>query len=173
MAPVAEVDHQSARRYWDKLSFLQTSSTSKLAETAKASDKVDPIVIPETPTVENYEKSESGGVLGLMNKLRTEVKADLKEAEVEETNDLTLDELNSIKLYLRELDIECTFILKNYEARHNARVGEETGLEGAETIVTHEEPPAYEHNEEKYDQEHSAAEVDEHFPDRPMPKPMR
>merc|ERR1719321_561834 len=156
MAPVAEVDHQSARRYWDKLSFLQTSSTSKLAETAKALDKVDPIVIPETPTMDNYEKSESGGVLGLMNKLRTEVKADLKEAEVEEkyaakdyteetkeatttrasdskalttkkeqqasladkqqsdkeTNDLTLEELNSIKLYLRELDIECTFILK-------------------------------------------------------------
>eukprot|EP00746_Dinoflagellata_sp_MGD_P002513 gnl/MRDRNA2_/MRDRNA2_104900_c0_seq1.p1 gnl/MRDRNA2_/MRDRNA2_104900_c0~~gnl/MRDRNA2_/MRDRNA2_104900_c0_seq1.p1 ORF type:complete len:780 (-),score=233.23 gnl/MRDRNA2_/MRDRNA2_104900_c0_seq1:128-2467(-) len=219
MAPVAEVDEFSARRYWDKTvsSFLQTSSTNKLAETAKASSKVDPIVIPETPSVENYEKSESGGVLGLMNKLRTEVKADLKEAEVEEkyaardyseemkeatatrasdakalttkkeqqaslaekqqsdeeTNDLTLQELNSIKVYLRELDIECTFIMKNYEARHGARVGEETGLEGAETIVTHEEPPSYEHNEKKFEQEHGHADVDEHFPDKPMPKPQR
>jgi hypothetical protein len=216
-ATIADVDHKSAHRYWDKLSFLQTSSTNKLTEAAKALDKVDPIVIPETPTVDNYEKSESGGVLGLMNKLRTEVKADSKEAEVEEkysardyteemkeatatrasdmkalttkrdqqatladkqqsdkeTNDLTLEELNSIKVYLRELDIECTFIMKNYEARHGARVGEETGLEGAETIVSHEEPPTFEHNEKKYEQEHGHADVDEHFPDKPMPKPQR
>lgn len=215
MAPVAEYDTQSARRYWNQLSLLQVSSTNKLTETAKTFDKVDPIVLPDTPTT--YEKSESGGVLGLMNKLREEVKADLKEAEVEEkyaardyaaemkeatatrgadfkalttkkeqqasladkqqsdkeTNDLTLQELQSIKVYLRELDIECTFIMKNYEARHGARVGEETGLEGAETIVTHEEPPTYEHNEVKYDQEHGHADVDEHYPDRPMPKPQR
>merc|ERR1719146_558824 len=84
MAPVDEYDQFSARRYWNKLAFFQTSSTYKLAEAAKTTDKVDPIVIPETPTVENYEKSESGGVLGLMNKLRTEVKADFKEAELEE-----------------------------------------------------------------------------------------
>jgi len=215
--PVSTYDHHSALRYWDQVALAQTSSTHKLAQAAKATNKVDPIVIPETPTVENYEKSESGGVLGLMNKLRDEVKMDLKEAEMEEkyaakdyteemkeataargadakalttkkeqqasladkqqsdkeTNDLTLEELNSIKLYLRELDIECTFILKNYEARHGARVGEETGLEGAETIVTHEEPPSYEHNEKKYEQEHSANDVDEHFPDKPMPKPQR
>jgi len=215
MAPVAEYDTQSARRYWNQLSLLQVSSTNKLTETAKTFDKVDPIVLPDTPTT--YEKSESGGVLGLMNKLREEVKADLKEAEVEEkyaardyaaemkeatatrgadfkalttkkeqqasladkqqsdkeTNDLTLQELQSIKVYLRELDIECTFIMKNYEARHGARVGEETGLEGAETIVTHEEPPTYEHNEVKYDQEHGHGDVDDHFPDKPMPKPQR
>jgi len=218
VVPVTQYDQHSARRYWKQvsgLSLVQTGSTSKLAEAAKRFDKVDPIVLPDTPTT--YEKSESGGVLGLMNQLRTEVKADLKEAEVEEkyaardyteemkeatatraadfkalttkkeqqattaekqesdkeTNDITLEELNSIKLYLRELDIECTFIMKNYEARHGARVGEETGLEGAETIVTHEEPPSYESNEQVYEEEHSGADVDEHYPKKPMPKPMR
>merc|ERR1719364_400026 len=87
-----------------------------------------------------------------------------KQESDKETNDITLEELNSIKIYLRELDIECTFILKNYEARHGARVGEETGLEGAETIVTYETPPSYEENEKLYEEEHSAKQVDQAFP---------
>merc|ERR1719395_526751 len=78
-----------------------------------------------------------------------------KQQSDKETNELTLQELDSLKIYLRQLDIECTFIMKNYEARHDARVGEEMGLEGAETIVTHEEPPTHKGTEKKYEEEPS------------------
>jgi len=43
---------------------------------------VDPIVLPDTPTT--YEKKESGGVVGLMKKMKSDVVTDLREAEVEE-----------------------------------------------------------------------------------------
>jgi predicted nucleic acid-binding Zn-ribbon protein len=44
--------------------------------------KVAPPVLPETPGT--YEKKESGGVLGLMNKMKEELTADMREAETEE-----------------------------------------------------------------------------------------
>merc|ERR1719313_3088610 len=44
--------------------------------------RVDPIVIPDTPTT--YEKKESGGVMGLMNDFKTDLKTDMTEAEMEE-----------------------------------------------------------------------------------------
>lgn len=171
---------------------------------------VDPIVLPDTPVT--YEKKESGGVIGLMDQLKTEVSADMKEAEVDEKyaardytelmkdskttraadfkslttkksqkaqtedklfkakeqNEMTLQELDQIKIYLRQLDIECTFLMKNFEARHDARVGEEVGLEGAETIVTHEEPPSHKDTEEAFESEHSHKQVQSHFPDETL-----
>jgi len=172
--------------------------------------RVDPIVIPDTPDV--YEHKESGGVIGLMDKLKEEIAADMKEAEIDEghavkdytkmmheaavsrANDaktlhtkqsqhaelseqkqnaeelqaLTKQEILNIIQYLRELDIECTFLMKNYEARHDSRVGEETGLETAETIVTKAEPPSHNAIEKVYEEEHAQPEVDEHFPDVDM-----
>merc|ERR1719375_2857860 len=44
--------------------------------------KVDPIVLPDTPST--YTKKESGGVVGLMSKMVGELTSDMKEAEVEE-----------------------------------------------------------------------------------------
>merc|ERR1719310_420438 len=172
--------------------------------------RVDPIVIPDTPDV--YEHKESGVVIGLMDKLKEEIAADMKEAEIDEghavkdytkmmheaavsrANDaktlhtkqsqhaelseqkqnaeelqaLTKQEILNIIQYLRELDIECTFLMKNYEARHDSRVGEETGLETAETIVTKAEPPSHQAIEKVYEEEHAQPEVDEHFPEVDM-----
>merc|ERR1719387_2092391 len=82
----------------------------------------------------------------------------------EELLALTKQEILNIIQYLRELDIECTFLMKNFEARHDSRVGEESGLEGAETIVTGKEPPTHNEIEKVYEEEHSQEEVDEHFP---------
>merc|ERR1719440_2427363 len=48
----------------------------------KDDSKVDPVVLPTTPTT--YEKKESGGVLGLMNEMKTDITTDMKEAEIEE-----------------------------------------------------------------------------------------
>jgi len=199
------------------LGLLQKSSKAavQLHSSKKASDKVDPIVLPDTPV--EYEKKESGGLIGLMDKLKSELKADSKEAEVDEKyatrdyvalmkdqkvmraqnvkslhtkqaqgaeldekiqqdtqmQEFTIQELAALKVYLRQLDIECTFIMKNYEARHDVRVGEEMGLEGAETIVTKEEPPTHEGTEKKYEEEHSQAEVEEHFPHDTLKDAMR
>jgi hypothetical protein len=176
--------------------------------------RVDPIVIPDTPDV--YVHKESGGVIGLMNQLKEEIAADMKEAQINEkhsssdytkvmheaavsrANDvktlnvknaqhaelseqkqnseellaLTKQEVLNIIQYLRQLDIECTFLMKNFESRHDSRVGEESGLENAETIVTGNEPPTHKQIEEVYEEEHSKPEVEEHFPDVDMKKVM-
>merc|ERR1719310_2566992 len=176
--------------------------------------RVDPIVIPDTPDV--YEHQESGGVIGLMDKLKEEIAADMKEAQIDEKHsnadytkvmheakvsrandaktlnvknaqhaELSEQKLNSEELlamtkqevlniiaYLRQLDIECTFLMKNYESRHDSRVGEESGLESAETIVTGNTPPTHNEIEEVYEEEHAQPEVDEHFPDVDLKKVM-
>merc|ERR1719160_625290 len=171
----------------------------------KDDSKVDPVVLPTTP--KTYEKKESGGVIGLMNEMKTDLKTDMKEAEMEEKhanidyvremaeakeqratmvktktdkeaalaateeklaqtkqlNELTIEEIRQIKIYLTKLHIECDFLMRNYENRHEARVDEEVGLESAETIVTKEEPPNHIETEKLYEEEHSKQQVDEHF----------
>merc|ERR1719197_2389920 len=44
--------------------------------------RVDPIAIPDLPTT--YEKKESGGVMGLMNDFKTDLKTDMTESETSE-----------------------------------------------------------------------------------------
>jgi len=169
--------------------------------------KVAPPVLPDTPGT--YEKKESGGVLGLMNKMKEELTADMREAETDEKysakdyvrimkeaketraqlvktmkhkmavkaetenkivdakakQSLTLEELQNLALYLVQLHSECDFLMRNFENRHEGRVGEEVGLEDAKTIVTHEEPPSHGVVEQGFKEEHSAADVEEHFPE--------
>merc|ERR1719321_2245275 len=90
-----------------------------------------------------------------------------------ELQEFTIKELAALKVYLRQLDIECTFIMKNFENRHDSRVGEEVGLESAETIVTHEDPPQYKNAEKAMDEEHSMKQVDAHFPHDTLEDAMR
>merc|ERR1719473_940259 len=60
-----------------------TSSEMSLATfRSKIKNGVDPIEIPDTPTT--YEKKESGGVIGLMNDFKTDLKVDMTESETEE-----------------------------------------------------------------------------------------
>lgn len=60
---------------WDDNSLIQVG---------RSKHRVDPVVIPETPTT--YVKKESGGVIGLMQQMITELKVDMKEAEGEENH---------------------------------------------------------------------------------------
>jgi uncharacterized small protein (DUF1192 family) len=177
----------------------------------KDDSKVDPVILPTTP--QTYEKKESGGVLGLMNEMKTDLVTDMKEAEMEEKhasidyvremgeakdqraadvkaktdkeaalaateekliqtkqlNELTIEEIAQIKIYLTKLHIECDFLMRNYENRHEARVEEEVGLETAETIVSHDEPPSHSGTEKPYAEEHSKKQVEEHFPHGEVP----
>jgi hypothetical protein len=60
---------------WDADSLLQVR---------RAKHRVDPVVLPDTPTT--YIKKESGGVIGMMQQMVTELKVDMKEAEGEENH---------------------------------------------------------------------------------------
>jgi len=182
-------------RETNEVAFIQTQSRVNVA----------PPEIPDVPTT--YEKKESGGVMGLMNEIKTELKTDMKESEMEEkfaqkdyvrmmkeakaaretdvkalttkktvkaeTEDklveskeklkLTEKELYQLKLYLKKLDVECSFLIRNFDNRHEARVDEEVGLKSAESIVTNDEVPSHNEAEAVFDDEHSKKDVDEHF----------
>merc|ERR1719301_29529 len=64
-----------------KTSSEFTLSAMKRFET-QIRNGVDPIVLPDTP--KTYEKKESGGVMGLMNDFKTDLKMDMTESETEE-----------------------------------------------------------------------------------------
>merc|ERR1719272_659739 len=61
-------------------SAAEATATARFATAVR--NGVDPVVIPTTP--KTYEKKESGGVMGLMNDFKTDLKTDMTEAETEE-----------------------------------------------------------------------------------------
>merc|ERR1719321_2219409 len=168
------------------------------------------VMLPDTPAG-FVQKQESGGVIGLMEQFKTDMKVDMVEAETNEKNAAqdytrimveysesrkvnvkslnqkseeksTLDvkivetkeaierlekELRNMELFLVQLHTECDFIMRNFEARHDGRVEEEVGLESAKTIVTKETPPSHTEVEDRYEEEHTAADVDDNFPGAP------
>eukprot|EP00746_Dinoflagellata_sp_MGD_P124572 gnl/MRDRNA2_/MRDRNA2_59170_c0_seq1.p1 gnl/MRDRNA2_/MRDRNA2_59170_c0~~gnl/MRDRNA2_/MRDRNA2_59170_c0_seq1.p1 ORF type:complete len:739 (+),score=261.77 gnl/MRDRNA2_/MRDRNA2_59170_c0_seq1:97-2313(+) len=99
------------------------------------------------------------------------VKADTEERKQQtvQQNDLTINEIKHLELYLAQLHTECDFLMRNFDNRHDARVEEEGGLKSAESIVTHEEVPDHAAVEKKYEEEHTDQDVDEHFPHEEMP----
>merc|ERR1719335_1321929 len=157
--------------------------------------------------MKTYEKKESGGVIGLMMEMKSDLTADMTAAEMEEKfsakdyarimkdaqetraadvkslnhkksvkadlenkivdaktlQEKTLEELQNLALYLVQLNSECSFLLRNFEVRHEGRVGEEVGLEDAKTIVTHETPPDHATVESGFEAEHSPKQVDAAF----------
>lgn len=190
-------------------SFVEISSKTQVRNADGTT--VDPIVLPDTP--QKYEKSESGGVMGLMNNMMSDLESDIREGEVEEKhaakdyvklmkesadsraamvkslkekklvkaekeetrmqsnqkNDLTIEEVKHLQLYLAQLHTECDFLMRNFDNRHSARVGEEHGLESAESIVTKEEVQSHGEIESEFKSEDSMKDVHEHYPDQEMP----
>merc|ERR1719265_467084 len=94
-----------------------------------------------------------------------EVKAttEMKITDAKELHALTEKEIQNLELYMLQMHTECDFLLRNFEVRHEGRIGEETGLEDAKSIVTGEEPPTHKMISEGYESEHSDADVEEHF----------
>jgi chromosome segregation ATPase len=196
-------DDLAVKRWQEKLGgdldFVQVRSSTRRVEQ-----------LPDTPGT--YVKKESGGVIGLMQDFKTDLKMDMQEAEAEEKHaaedyirvmedaketrtadskslnqkakvkaqlDVKLaddkealalleKELMNLELYLVKVHAECNFIMAHAEERHEGRVNEEVGLEGAKTIVTNEDPMTYKQVEERYDEEETKKDVDEHFPDAPV-----
>jgi len=67
---------------FDALVQVHDSTSTEARFAAQVRNGVDPVVIPDTPTT--YEKKESGGVMGLMNDFKTDLKTDMTESETEE-----------------------------------------------------------------------------------------
>merc|ERR1719456_1416749 len=104
----------------------------------------------------------------LNGKKKAKATADTKLMEDKELLEATKDEHHNLELYLVQLHTECDFLMKNFEVRHEGRVDEEVGLKTAETIVTHEEPPDYRSTENRFEEEKTDEDVDEHFPGTPV-----
>jgi len=79
----------------------------------------------------------------------------------------TIEELHNLQLYLSQLHVECDFLMKNFEVRHEGRVDEELGLENTRSIMTKEEPPDHREVEGKFESETADEHVAEHFPGSP------
>merc|ERR1719420_1673704 len=101
--------------------------------------------------------------------MSTKAKLDEKIEDLKEHRVQTLKEIDAIHLYQIQLHNECDFLLRNFDVRHGARVEEEVGLEGAETIVTHAQPPSHSETAQQFDKEESKKQVDRNFPDAEMP----
>jgi len=115
------------------------------------------------------KESREAAVKAKIDKEATKAEKEEKLAMSKEDLKRTAEEIYQIKQYLTRLHIECDFLMRNFETRHESRVDEEVGLETAETIATHGEPPSYPGTEKMYEEEHSKQQVDEHFPEAPLP----
>merc|ERR550514_116565 len=67
---------------FDALVQVHEHTSTEAQFAAQVRNGVDPVVIPDTPGT--YEKKESGGVMGLMNEFKTDLKLDMTESETEE-----------------------------------------------------------------------------------------
>jgi len=81
-ALVAKLASKMLPADFDALVQVHDSTSTEARFEAQVRNGVDPVVIPDTP--KTYEKKESGGVMGLMNDFKTDLKTDMTESETEE-----------------------------------------------------------------------------------------
>merc|ERR1719321_1893395 len=108
-------------------------------------------------------------VKALKQKRLTKADTAEKREQAHQKNELTIEEIKHLELYLAQLHVECDFLMRNFENRHSARLDEEQGLESAESIVTKEEVQTHAQVAAEYDSEDSMKQVHQHYPDQEMP----
>merc|ERR1719313_1315845 len=114
------------------------------------------------------QETRAGDVKSLGEKKSVKATLDQKLVDNKGLLALSEEELHNLELYLVQVHTECDFLMRNFEARHEDRVDGETGLETAETIVTDGEVPSHKAIENRYAEEHTDDDVDEHFPGTPI-----
>jgi len=114
------------------------------------------------------QETRAGDVKALSDKKSVKATLDEKLVTNKGIEALTEEELHNLELYLVQVHTECDFLMANFEVRHEDRVDGETGLESAETIVTDGEVPSHNAIEDRYEQEKTDDDVDEHFPGTPI-----
>merc|ERR1719160_1696963 len=113
--------------------------------------------------------SRAAMVKSLKEKKLVKAEKEEEHMQTDQTNELTIEEVKRLQLYLAQVHTECDFLMRNFENRHSARVGEEQGLESAESIVTKEEVQTHGEIEQEFKSEDSIKDVEAHYPDGPMP----
>merc|ERR1719379_2089009 len=109
------------------------------------------------------KEARAEDVTSLNHKKEVKATTEMKITDARELHQLTEKEIHNLDLYMVQMHTECDFLIRNFEVRHEGRIGEEVGLEDAKTIVTGEEPPTHATVEAGFESEHSDAEVEEHF----------
>jgi septal ring factor EnvC (AmiA/AmiB activator) len=118
--------------------------------------------------MEDAQATRAQDVKSMTNKKAAKATLDQKLVDNKALLALSEEQLHNLQLYLVQLHTECDFLMRNFEARHEGRVDEESGLEEAETIVTDAEPPSHKTVEKRYVEEHTDDDVDDHFPGTPI-----
>lgn len=139
---------------------LELSSDMTEAETEEKNSAKDYV-----RAMKDAQESRAEDVKSLNHKKEVKATTEMKITDAKELHSLTEKEIHNLDLYMAQMHTECDFLIRNFEVRHEGRVGEEVGLEEAKTIVTGEEPPNYKVVEAGYKSEHSDADVEEHFVD--------
>merc|ERR1719377_129018 len=105
------------------------------------------------------KEMRAGLVKSLKEKKVVKAETEERKQQTVQQNELTIDEIKHLELYLAQVHTECDFLLRNFENRHESRVDEEHGLESAESIVTHEKVHTHQQIEKEFEEEHSKADV--------------
>merc|ERR1719316_948543 len=84
-------------------------------------------------TMHESKESRAAAVKAKIDKEATKAEKEEKLSMSKEDLKRTAEESYQIKQYLTRLHIECDFLMRNYDVRHESRVDEEFGLESAET----------------------------------------
>merc|ERR1719305_884754 len=89
--------------------------------------------------MKDAQETRAQDTKSLNHKKETKATLEMKISDAKELHQLTEEEIHNLDLYIAQMHTECDFLLRNFEVRHEGRVGEEVGLEEAKTIVTGEE----------------------------------
>lgn len=118
--------------------------------------------------MEDAKETRTAHSKSLNQKKKVKAELDVKLTDDKAAHALLDKEVLNLELYLAKVTATCDFIMSHFEERHDGRVDEEVVLEGAKTVVTHEDPMTYKQVEERYEEEESKKDVDMHFPEAPQ-----
>merc|ERR1719245_1037420 len=89
---------------------------------------------PETWGAYKKQTEEAGGILGMMQMMITDVEKEITESKTEEKT--TKFEVMTTAETLKDLHLECDWLLSNFEARKEARAGEIDALKKAKAVLS-------------------------------------
>jgi len=118
--------------------------------------------------MEDAKETRTTDSKSLNQKKKVKAELDVKLTDDKETHQSLDKEMMNLELYLAKMHATCDYIMKHFAERHDGRVNEEVGLEGAKTIVTDEQPMTYKQVSKRYVEEETTEDVDAHFPDAPQ-----
>lgn len=153
------------------IGLMQDFKTEMMMDMQEAEAEEKHAAEDYTRVMEDAKETRTADSKSLNQKKKVKAQLDVKLTDDKEAHALLDKEIMNLELYLVKVHATCNFIMAHFEERHDGRVNSEVGLEGAKTIVTHEDPMTHKQVEERYEEEETKTDVDEHFPDAPQNTP--